>query len=180
VSEPEAPLSWNGISSPKSDDYTKNQFIYNTPKCNGNRKNSTNKKYLCSQEMGILTRWLQQNGIPFSDQWPKERMAALVAGHYSMATPKPKRRGQWMRPNTTVPKWNGNKKSRLNTKRSASASLGSSFGELSDESLDEIYESEEEEDDDDALMKGLDLSGISVETEVEVTKKKTDEEEKTE
>merc|ERR1719300_787474 len=126
---------------------------------------SRNKEYLCSQKMVTLTRWLRQNGIPFSDQWPKERIAILVSRNYSMATPMPKRCGRWKRPNRTVPKGNGigYAKSRLNNNRSVSAPYGLLYGRMNNESHDQIHQNKEDED----LIKGIDFSGISVKTEEE-------------
>jgi len=130
---------------------------------------SRNKEYLCSQKMVTLTRWLQQNGIPFSDQWPKERIATFVSRNYSMATPMPKRCERRKRPNRTVSKANGigYTKSKPNQRQSVSAPFGSLYGQMI-ESLGEIHENEEENEDEDDLMKSLNFSAISVKTQEEL------------
>jgi len=129
-------------------------------KYNGNRNgedpvelHSMNTAYLWFQTTGTLKRWLQQNGIPFSDKGPKQKLSDLVSKHYyKRSTPKPKRCGQWMRLNRTMPqlrrKGDRYTNSRVNNNRSVSQ--------------DEIHK---KEDDDDVVMKDIDFIGIAVNAE---------------
>jgi len=156
VSEPETPSNCKYNSNRNGEDKVE--------------LHSRNKEYLFSQEKETLTRWLQQNGVPFKDHWSKKKIVALVSRNYRMATPtpRPKRRGQWMRPNTTVAKWKGLSTSRQNKKRSASSPFASPFGGMSgDESQDEIDGNEEKNWYGKDLRKGLDFSAKEVDEDEE-------------
>ena len=110
---------------------------------------SGKKDYLKTLKKEKLTRWLDQNGIPYGDQWTKERVVALVSKMYSITSPIPMKR--WKRPKGTAHKANGYTKSAIKNRRSVSAPCG-----LFQETVTV------ESDDDDDLMGSIDFSGFMV------------------
>ena len=108
---------------------------------------SGKEDYLKTLKKEKLTRWLDQNGIPYSDQWTKERVVALVSKMYSITSPIPMKR--WKRPKGTAHKANGFTRSAI--KHRVSVLCGSVSDTVSVES-----------DDDDDMMGFIDFSAIKV------------------